>query len=194
MRYNLIAGLMHWLHLLPFLHKKTNKHSKPENPTAAHIPSDVVSITPAEFLFIDIYKGGLSSRVSYLAFDRSEISSVPRRGATDDDDDVTGSLRGDGSSCVQAPTAGMILPNTAHSIYTPFPLHVQACREEQACLFASQLRLPKKKRYVRNCKAQQQSRKGSTVHFRLVRIIPLPHSLCSAFSILGYIRSFFQSA
>lgn len=33
--------------------------------------------------------------------DRSEISSVPLRGATDDDV-VTWSLRGDGSSCVQA--------------------------------------------------------------------------------------------
>lgn len=138
--YNLIIGLMHW---------------KPENPTAAHVPSDVASITPAEFWFIDIYKGGLSSCVSYLAFDRSEISSVPRRGATDDDDVVTGSLRGDGSSCVQAATAGMILPNTAHCIYNPFPLHVQACKEEQACLFASPLRLPKKKKDM--CKIAKHS-------------------------------------
>lgn len=44
-------------------------------------------------------------------FDGSEVSCVPRRGAADDDDDddvATGSLGGDGSSCVQAATAGMI--------------------------------------------------------------------------------------
>lgn len=135
----------------------TQSSGKPENPTAAHVSSDVASIIPTKILFIDIYKGGLSSRVSYLAFDRSEISSVPQRGATDDDDVVTGSLRGVGSSCVQAATAGMILPNTAHCIYNPFPLHVQACKEEQACLFASQLRLPKKKRKKDMCKIAKHS-------------------------------------
>lgn len=164
MWYNLIIGLIYGLNRSPAISSQkthsriTQSSGKPENPTTAHVSSDVASIIPAGILFIDIYKGGLSSRVSYLAFDRSEISSVPQRGATDDDDVVTGSLRGDGSSCVQAATAGMILPNTAHCIYNPFPLHVQACKEELARLFVSTTEASKKKKKKKDmCKIAKHS-------------------------------------
>lgn len=116
--------------------------------------------------------------------DRSEISSVPLQAGTDDDV-VTWSLGGGGSSCVQAayhwnnstPLA-VATHNTLRIQDSYMFRHVAAQRGEVAatvparhiftslplCLTA--LALHKQDRHhAQACEAQKQSRRGSAVHF-----------------------------
>lgn len=78
--------------------------------------------------------------------DRSVISSVPLRGATDDDV-VTWSLRGDGSSCVQAAyhwnDTSLLAATTHNTLRYTVLLHVQAgrstfCKGEESKQLLSQ--------------------------------------------------------